>query len=111
MQGAGWSPITHPFATLTAKRTWPIPFDLHVLSTPPAFVLSQDQTLHKKLQRAQNRLEKNTLTKSANKNPTNQKLVSQDTTNMSDTLLDSQLSDPHPVDLAFQLSPQGEQLL
>ena len=24
------------------------PFDLHVLSTPPAFVLSQDQTLHKK---------------------------------------------------------------
>jgi len=22
-----------------------IPFDLHVLSTPPAFVLSQDQTL------------------------------------------------------------------
>ena len=25
------------------------PFDLHVLSTPPAFVLSQDQTLHKKI--------------------------------------------------------------
>ena len=25
------------------------PFDLHVLSTPPAFVLSQDQTLHKKV--------------------------------------------------------------
>ena len=23
------------------------PFDLHVLSTPPAFVLSQNQTLHK----------------------------------------------------------------
>src|SRR5207302_8882671 len=23
------------------------PFDLHVLSTPPAFVLSQDQTLHR----------------------------------------------------------------
>ena len=23
------------------------PFDLHVLSTPPAFILSQDQTLHK----------------------------------------------------------------
>ena len=23
------------------------PFDLHVLSTPPAFVLSQDQTLNK----------------------------------------------------------------
>ena len=25
------------------------PFDLHVLGTPPAFVLSQDQTLQKKL--------------------------------------------------------------
>ena len=25
------------------------PLDLHVLSTPPAFVLSQDQTLHKKI--------------------------------------------------------------
>jgi hypothetical protein len=24
------------------------PFDLHVLSTPPAFILSQDQTLHKR---------------------------------------------------------------
>ena len=23
------------------------PFDLHVLSTPPAFILSQDQTLNK----------------------------------------------------------------
>ena len=26
-----------------------IPFDLHVLSTPPAFILSQDQTLRKKI--------------------------------------------------------------
>jgi hypothetical protein len=25
-------------------------FDLHVLSTPPAFVLSQDQTLHQQTQ-------------------------------------------------------------
>jgi hypothetical protein len=23
-----------------------LPFDLHVLGTPPAFILSQDQTLH-----------------------------------------------------------------
>ena len=29
------------------------PFDLHVLSTPPAFILSQNRTLHKKtLQKA-----------------------------------------------------------
>jgi hypothetical protein len=24
-----------------------LPLDLHVLGTPPAFILSQDQTLHK----------------------------------------------------------------
>jgi hypothetical protein len=32
----------------TPKRAFPL--DLHVLSTPPAFVLSQDQTLHRKHQ-------------------------------------------------------------
>ena len=37
------SPLEYP-----ASRAFP--FDLHVLSTPPAFVLSQDQTLHKKFQ-------------------------------------------------------------
>src|SRR3712207_3943927 len=31
------------------------PFDLHVLSTPPAFVLSQDQTLRRCLNQAENR--------------------------------------------------------
>jgi hypothetical protein len=30
------------------------PLDLHVLSTPPAFVLSQDQTLHRKLDPTEN---------------------------------------------------------
>ena len=48
MYGAGRSRITHPFATLTRERTPGIPFDLHVLSTPPAFILSQNRTLHKK---------------------------------------------------------------
>ena len=52
--GAGWSRITHPFATLTAKQAWRIPFDLHVLSTPPAFILSQNQTLHKKHEEGRN---------------------------------------------------------
>ncbi len=53
MYGAGRSRITHPFATLTRERTPGIPFDLHVLSTPPAFILSQNRTLHKKpLQKA-----------------------------------------------------------
>src|SRR5689334_18419548 len=38
---AGRSRVTHPFAGCVLLR----PHDLHVLSTPPAFVLSQDQTL------------------------------------------------------------------
>ena len=34
-------------APLTKIASYFDPFDLHVLSTPPAFTLSQDQTLHK----------------------------------------------------------------
>ena len=34
-----YSPVRHSVTEVT-------PFDLHVLSTPPAFVLSQNQTLH-----------------------------------------------------------------
>ena len=41
-----YSPVRHSHHT-TTKATQ-IPFDLHVLSTPPAFVLSQDQTLQTK---------------------------------------------------------------
>jgi hypothetical protein len=33
---------------ITGIATSNIPFDLHVLSTPPAFVLSQNQTLREK---------------------------------------------------------------
>ena len=42
-----FSRVTHPSATNLAKKQAFLlsPFDLHVLSTPPAFVLSQDQTL------------------------------------------------------------------
>src|SRR6185437_635684 len=35
--------VTHPFATSPVRRR--DSFDLHVLGTPPAFILSQDQTL------------------------------------------------------------------
>jgi hypothetical protein len=35
--------VTHPSATRLDKSN---PYDLHVLSIPPAFILSQDQTLH-----------------------------------------------------------------
>ena len=44
---AGCSRVTHPSATKNAKQAKHSPFDLHVLGVPPAFVLSQDQTLHK----------------------------------------------------------------
>ena len=36
-----FSRVTHPSATILRRE----PFDLHVLSRPPAFILSQDQTL------------------------------------------------------------------
>ena len=39
------SRITPPFATVPLLE----PFDLHVLGTPPAFVLSHDQTLREEL--------------------------------------------------------------
>ena len=50
---AGYPRVTHPSATKLSKslpKLWQriTPFDLHVLSTPPAFILSQDQTLDKK---------------------------------------------------------------
>jgi hypothetical protein len=40
---AGYLRVTHPFATFRLLLTFT--FDLHVLGTPPAFILSQDQTL------------------------------------------------------------------
>ena len=39
-------PLSHPF-NLTEVLYHRASFDLHVLGTPPAFVLSQDQTLNK----------------------------------------------------------------
>ena len=44
---AGCSRVTHPSATMLLKQAPITPFDLHVLGVPPAFVLSQDQTLHR----------------------------------------------------------------
>ena len=42
--------VAHALLTrspLSQSLAGPTPFDLHVLGTPPAFVLSQDQTLYK----------------------------------------------------------------
>ena len=44
--GAGHQRVTHPFATKDVLLH--PPFDLHGLGTPPAFILSQDQTLRNK---------------------------------------------------------------
>ena len=43
----GCSRVTHPSATNLKEQALSRPFDLHVLGVPPAFVLSQDQTLHR----------------------------------------------------------------
>ena len=51
--------LTRPPLTYTSLGFSISPFDLHVLSTPPAFILSQDQTLNKmvsKRSRAQTNL-------------------------------------------------------
>ena len=43
-----YSPVRHcPLLQLDEASFRRFSFDLHVLSTPPAFVLSQDQTLYK----------------------------------------------------------------
>ena len=38
--------VTHPYATLVSILLSRLPFGLHVLGLPLAFILSQDQTLH-----------------------------------------------------------------
>jgi hypothetical protein len=49
VSGAGCPRVTHPFAALPSEGLplLRLPLDLHVLGTPPAFVLSQDQTLRR----------------------------------------------------------------
>ena len=37
--------VTHPFAGRQQEQALLLPLDLHVLSLPLAFILSQDQTL------------------------------------------------------------------
>ena len=44
-KGVGCIRVTHPCATLASPKGR-LPFDLHVLGLPLAFILSQDQTLH-----------------------------------------------------------------
>jgi hypothetical protein len=46
---AGYPRVTHPSAANHRFRRSESSLDLHVLGTPPAFVLSQDQTLNLKV--------------------------------------------------------------
>ena len=46
---AGHQRVTHPSATFHFRRIQSFSFDLHALGTPLAFILSQDQTLHKRV--------------------------------------------------------------
>jgi hypothetical protein len=58
----GRSRVTHPFAGHPGLP--PNALDLHVLSTPPAFVLSQDQTLQEKFDSSSNAVSRNAWSRS-----------------------------------------------
>ena len=154
MRGAGASGITTRFqelfrsmgqvghALLTrsplspASKARRIPFDLHVLSTPPAFILSQNRTLHKKtMRKAKNRLSQNKIDDrlirkgDSHENPDphqppsrtppqdNQKPHTEAGTGLAiidykrsstDTLLSSQTTTTHPTNRTPRRKPAGE---
>jgi hypothetical protein len=68
--GAGCPRVTHPFAGFPSAGLPPLRFslDLHVLSTPPAFVLSQDQTLRRDSEPARRRESSSVLERPARAN-------------------------------------------
>ena len=59
------SPLEYP-----PPRWRAFPFDLHVLSTPPAFVLSQDQTLQKNKQKITGKKQRNQQNNNKQQTPT-----------------------------------------
>ena len=59
------SPLEHPHQ----KMMRAFPFDLHVLSTPPAFVLSQDRTLQKNKQKITGKKQRNQQNKNKQQTP------------------------------------------
>ena len=65
-----YSPVRH---SSTSEKAFP--FDLHVLSTPPAFVLSQDQTLHKKSEKESDNLVKKLQKKNQRATLTQKRLI------------------------------------
>ncbi len=110
-----YSPVRH---SSTPSKLEAFPFDLHVLSTPPAFVLSQDQTLHKKPKNSakspkrlkqktknQQHHQKSSTTSQKSQPPKTRKTRIQKPTKKynkkADTLLRSQTTHPHPTPNSF----------
>src|SRR4051812_6643742 len=96
MSGAGCSRVTHPFAARVPRRAFPL--DLHVLSTPPAFVLSQDQTLQQKPWKIINPATNNLLPKTQPRPQNHAGKIRPQTklgTGLSSTLLSSQRTTTH----------------
>src|SRR3954453_7813548 len=90
MWRADCSRVTHPFAARVPRRAFPL--DLHVLSTPPAFVLSQDQTLQQKPVEKQSPSNKKVAKGIQNPKGSGKKLLG---TGLSSTLLSSQRTTTH----------------
>ena len=88
----------------TPKRAFPL--DLHVLSTPPAFVLSQDQTLQQKPKNGSQSQQQTTIC--CQKKPHRHKNTGQGKqfgTGLSSTLLSSQRTTTHPQQTATNDDP------
>jgi hypothetical protein len=109
------SPLIHP-------ASWASSFDLHVLSTPPAFVLSQDQTLRKKIQtqhpKASDRVDSDCRLSTDNLQSKRNCIITQPANRPGTrtinklaltmcTLLSSQGPDALAPRLEFELQPQG----
>jgi hypothetical protein len=48
VSGVRYPRVTNPFAAIPPEKILMGPHDLHALSTPPAFILDQDQILKRK---------------------------------------------------------------
>ena len=91
------SPLEYP------RRAFPL--DLHVLSTPPAFVLSQDQTLQQKPVEKQSQQQTILLPKESPTQPKKASRANHIGTGLSSTLLSSQRTTTHRKPTAYLRRP------
>jgi hypothetical protein len=98
--------ITHVLLTRSPLEYPPkeaFPLDLHVLSTPPAFVLSQDQTLHRKHNEKPSPSQKTTTSNRQNHRSSTQKNPKTTTTKKAMTVTrihTNQFIDKHTVEFS-----------